>query len=64
MTGMREQEVMHCYWSDVNFVKYTVKVLHKPDRNWSPKAYKERTIPITESLVASLTTLKDRNTGL
>lgn len=58
MTGMREQEVMYCYWSDVNFAKCTVKVTHKPDRNWTPKAYKEREIPIPESLVASLRKLK------
>jgi integrase len=46
MTGMREQEVMHTYWSDVNFAASTVRVSHKPDRGWTPKAYKEREIPI------------------
>jgi integrase len=54
MTGMREQEVMHMYWSDVSFAKFTVKVTHKPDYGWTPKAYKEREIPIPESLIASL----------
>ena len=58
MTGMREQEVMYCYWSDVNFAKCTVKVSHKPDRDWTPKAYKEREIPVPESLIASLKRLK------
>lgn len=29
MTGMREQEVMHTYWSDVNFRASTVRVSHK-----------------------------------
>jgi hypothetical protein len=28
MTGMREQEVMYAYWSDVSFAKCTVKVTH------------------------------------
>jgi hypothetical protein len=42
MTGMREQEVMYTYWSDVNFVASTVRVTQKPDRGWTPKAYKER----------------------
>jgi integrase/recombinase XerD len=46
MTGMREQEVIYTYWSDVNFAASTVRVSHKPDRNWTPKAYKEREIPI------------------
>jgi len=38
MTGMREQEVMYTYWSDVNFAHATVRVSHKPDRVWTPKA--------------------------
>ena len=54
MTGMREQEVMYCYWSDINFTACTVRVSHKPDRNWTPKAYKEREIPIPKKLVKGL----------
>jgi integrase len=54
MSGMREQEVMHAYWSDVNFNHATVRVTHKPDRGWTPKAYKEREIPIPAKLVKSL----------
>jgi integrase len=54
MTGMREQEVMHTYWSDVNFAASTVRVTHKPDRGWTPKAYKEREIPIPIKLVKNL----------
>jgi integrase len=54
MTGMREQEVMHTYWSDINLAHATVRVSHKPDRGWTPKAYKEREIPIPAKLVKSL----------
>jgi integrase/recombinase XerD len=54
MTGMREQEVMYSYWSDVNLAHATVRVSHKPDRAWTPKAYKEREIPIPAKLVKSL----------
>jgi integrase len=54
MTGMREQEVMYSYWSDVNFAAATVRVSHKPDRGWTPKAYKEREIPIPAKLVKKL----------
>jgi integrase/recombinase XerD len=54
MTGMREQEVMYTYWSDVNLTAGTVRVSHKPDRGWTPKAYKEREIPIPTKLVNSL----------
>jgi integrase len=54
MTGEREQEVMYTYWSDINFAHATVRVSHKPDRGWTPKAYKEREIPIPKKLVKSL----------
>jgi integrase len=58
MTGEREQEVQYTYWSDVNLKASTVKVTYKPDRGWSPKAYKEREIPIPEKLVLSLQAAK------
>jgi integrase len=58
MTGMREQEVMYAHWSDVNFAASTVRVSHKPDRGWTPKAYKEREIPIPTKLAKKLKTWK------
>jgi len=67
MTGMREQEVMYTYWSDVNVAHATVRVSHKPDRAWTPKAYKEREIPIPAKLVKSLKAWKakaDKTCGL
>ncbi len=67
MTGMREQEVMHTYWSDLNFAAATVRVSHKLDRSWTPKAYKEREIPIPAKLVKRLKTCKakaDKNCNL
>jgi integrase/recombinase XerD len=54
MTGEREQEVMYTYWSDINLNRATVRVTHKTDRGWTPKAYKEREIPIPANLVKSL----------
>jgi integrase len=60
MTGMREQEVMYTYWSDVNFAASTVRVSHKPDRGWTPKAYKEREIPIPSKLAKSLKAWKGK----
>jgi integrase len=54
MTGEREQEVMYTYWSDINLNRATVRVTHKTDRGWTPKAYKEREIPIPTNLVKSL----------
>jgi integrase/recombinase XerD len=61
MTGMREQEVMHAYWSDLNLADAVVKVTHKPDRGWTPKAYKEREIPIPARLITSLKAWKPRS---
>jgi len=63
MTGMREQEVMHLYWSDLNLKANTVKVTHKPDRGWTPKAYKEREIPIPAKLTVSLKAWKGKANG-
>ena len=54
MTGMRDQEVRYCYWSDVRFAQNEVRVSHKPDMGWSPKMYKERTITIPDQLVENL----------
>jgi integrase/recombinase XerD len=64
MTGMREQEVMYTYWSDVNLAASTVKVTHKPDRGWTPKAYKEREIPIPTKLVKALKEWKAKSDKL
>jgi integrase/recombinase XerD len=61
MTGMREQEVMYTHWSDVNLAASTVRVSHKPDRGWTPKAYKEREIPIPAKLVKSLKAWKAKS---
>jgi integrase len=60
MTGEREQEVMYTSWSAVNLAASTVRVSHKPDRNWTPKAYKEREIPIPTKLVKSLKAWKGK----
>jgi integrase/recombinase XerD len=62
MTGMREQEVMYCCWKDVNLVAATVRVSHKPEYLWTPKAYRERTIPVPETLVDSLRAWKAKAT--
>jgi len=61
MTGEREQEVMFTHWSDVNFAASTVRVSHKPDAGWTPKAYKEREIPIPAKLAKSLKAWKAKS---
>jgi integrase/recombinase XerD len=64
MTGEREQEVMHTYWSDVNFTDHTVRVSYKTDRGWAPKAYKARTIPVPEKLITALAAINPSKSKL
>ena len=61
MTGMREQEVMHCSWEDVNLSRSTVTVRYKPEYGFSPKNYREREIPIPTKLVKSLKASKAKS---
>ena len=58
MTGMREQEVMHCSWDDINLSRGTVTVRYKAEYGFSPKNYREREIPIPAKLVKELKALK------
>jgi len=61
MTGMREQEVMHCSWDDINLSRGTVTVRYKPEYGFSPKNYREREIPIPARLGKKLKALKARS---
>jgi integrase len=54
MTGLREQEVMYCTWSEVNLTRGVVTVRYKPEFGFSPKAYKGREVPIPDKLIQSL----------
>jgi integrase len=67
MTGMREQEVMHCSWDDINTSRGTVTVRYKPEYGFSPKNYREREIPIPTKLGKELKAQKaksDKTCGL
>ncbi len=54
MTGMREGEAMYCTWDDVNLKASTINMRWKPQYDFSPKAYREREIPIPTKLVRIL----------
>jgi integrase/recombinase XerD len=54
MTGMREQEVMHATWDDINLTRGAVSVQYKREYGFSPKNYKGREIPIPSKLCQSL----------
>jgi len=67
MTGMREQEVMHCSWEDIHFTRGTVTVRYKSEYGFSPKNYREREVPIPAKLVKKLKAAKakaDKACGL
>src|SRR5580698_8824571 len=67
MTGMREQEVLHSAWPDINLTRSTVTVRYKPEYGFSPKNYREREIPIPAKLVKRLKSWKkkwDKTCGL
>lgn len=64
MTGMREQEVIYATDRSLNFSSNTVSVRHNPQHGWTPKMYKERTIPVPAALMAKLKKmLVDRGKG-
>jgi integrase len=61
MTGMREQEVMHTTWAEINLNRGAVTVRYKKEYGFSPKNYKGREIPIPTKLVASLKKWKTKD---
>jgi integrase/recombinase XerD len=63
MTGLRQQEVMYCTWRDINFKASTVSVRHKSQYGWSPKAYKEREVPVPAALLKELREAKEKSTS-
>jgi integrase/recombinase XerD len=60
MTGLREKEAMYCIWDDVNFGASTISVRWKARYDFTPKAYREREIPIPTKLVKILTVYKTK----
>jgi integrase/recombinase XerD len=66
-TGMREQEVTHCAWADINLARGIVSVRYKAEYGFNPKTYKGREIPIPDTLVTKLKAHKakaDKTCGL
>ena len=54
MSGFREQEAMHVPWSNVRFNANIIEMRWKPQFNWTPKAYKEREVPVPDELLEIL----------
>jgi integrase len=59
-SGFRDQEFRYVCWSDVHFSTSEISVTHKPAWNWTPKAYRERTVKVSAKLMESLRTWKEQ----
>ena len=51
LTGLREMEVVHLFWTDISFELQTVRVTAKPDMGFYPKRWEEREVPIPVKLI-------------
>jgi integrase/recombinase XerD len=47
-TGLREQEVMHCSWQNIDFKNKVVKVRSKPMAGFRIKDKQERSVPVPD----------------
>lgn len=54
MSGFREQEAAHVQWENVRFNSNVIEMRWKPQVNWTPKAYKEREVPVPTLLLDRL----------
>jgi integrase/recombinase XerD len=63
-TGFREQEVMFSSWRNVDFNGKVIAVKSKPELGFRPKDKQERSVPVPDSLIASLKTRKRQSTSM
>jgi integrase/recombinase XerD len=56
LTGLRELEVVHLFWTDLSFELQTVRVTAKPELGFYPKRWEEREVPIPVHLIDLLKT--------
>ncbi len=62
-TGFREQEVVHCTWGSVDFNGCVISVRSKPEYGFRVKDKEERSVPVPDDLITSLTKLKHTSTS-
>jgi integrase/recombinase XerD len=63
-TGLREQEVMHCTWADIDFKSNAVFVKAKPRFGFRVKNRKGRSVPVPDSLIESLAARKRQSDSI
>jgi integrase len=59
-TGLREQEAMYLEWDDVHTQTKTLRVHSKPNWDFRVKDFEERSLPLSEDLLARLLKYKAR----
>ncbi len=60
-SGMREQEVCHLAWEDVDLKKKVLRVSAKPEAGFTPKTWEEREIEMSDQLADTLKRLPKRS---
>jgi len=60
-SGMREQEICHLAWEDVDLKKKLLRVSAKPDVGFTPKTWEEREIEMSDQLANTLKKLPRRS---
>jgi integrase/recombinase XerC len=60
-TGLREQELAHLHWTDINLKKGVLSITAKPEQGFVPKNWEEREIPLHKELRELLNELPERN---
>src|ERR1700687_1311723 len=54
LTGLRDKEVRHLTWRDIDFRTHVIRVTRKPLYGLKPKYKEEREVPGAETLIAAL----------
>ena len=54
LTGLRDKEMRHITWRDIDFRTQVIRVTRKPLYGFTPKNKEEREVPVPSSLIAGL----------
>ena len=60
-TGLRDQELMHLCWTDLDFVERKLRVASKPEYKWKVKDFEQRDIPLPAELAKMLKAWRKAN---
>ena len=61
--GLRDQELMHLEFSDINFKEKTLRVQGKPRWNFRVKTHEQRFVPVPNDVLDELNAWKERCSG-